>query len=48
MKLNEMMGALLFCIGASTLDSNQLIGAVMVLTGMGVLVYQAKKEGMWR
>ena len=48
MKFIGVFGLTLFCIGTSTIDANQLIGAVMALGGMGLLVMEAKKEGMWR
>ena len=48
MKLIEMIGLVLFCTGASTVDTNQVLGSVMVLVGLGVLALEAKKEGMWR
>ena len=42
------IGLVLFFIGASTVDADLFVGAVMVFAGMSMLVQQAKKEGMWR
>lgn len=37
------IGFLLFVIGASAVDSNQLIGAVMTFGGLGILALEEKK-----
>lgn len=48
LKITDIIGVSLFCTGASTVDFNQMLGAVITLVGLGVLVLEAKREGMWR
>ena len=46
LRATEIVGIMLFCTGASTVDTNQFVGALMVLAGLGIFVLEAKKEGI--